>query len=104
MLDDLDLSGIAEQPEAQRVVGVLLNTIERLAAEIGTLKSEVQRLRDENQRLKGEQGKPLVLPNKRPRRVDHSSEQERRTTPKTWHKRAKVPEVRIDRIVELRLD
>ena len=54
MLDDLDLSGVTD-PEARRILGVLLNVIETQAAEIATLRAENQRLRDENNRLEGEQ-------------------------------------------------
>ncbi len=39
MLDDLDLSGITD-PEARRIVGLLLNVIETHAAEIATLRAE----------------------------------------------------------------
>jgi len=42
MLDDLDLSGVTD-PEARRILGVLLNVIETQAAEIATLRAENQR-------------------------------------------------------------
>jgi len=77
VLDDLDLSGITD-PEARRIVGLLLNVIEAQAAEIATLRAENQRLRDENNRLKGEQGAPTILPSKRAA-ADHASERERGT-------------------------
>lgn len=80
MLDDLDLSGITDL-QARRVLGVLLNLVERQAAEIATLKAENQRLRDEQHRLKGEQGKPTILPSKRREPADYSSERERRASP-----------------------
>ena len=82
MLDDLDLSGVTD-PEARRILGVLLNVIETQAAEIVLLRAEIvllraenQRLRDENNRLKGEQGAPTLLPSKRVA-ADHASERER---------------------------
>ncbi len=75
MLDDLDLSGVTD-PEARRILGVLLNVIETQAAEIVLLRAENQRLRDENNRLKGEQGAPTILPSKRAA-ADHASERER---------------------------
>jgi len=64
MLDDLDLSGVTD-PEARRILGLLLNVIETQAAEIATVRAENQRLRDEHNRLKGEQGTPTILPSKR---------------------------------------
>jgi hypothetical protein len=75
VLDDLDLSGVTD-PEARRILGVLLNVIETQAAEIVLLRAENQRLRDENNRLKGEQGAPTILPSKRAA-ADHASERER---------------------------
>jgi len=82
VLDDLDLSGVTD-PEARRILGVLLNVIETQAAEIVLLRAEIvllraenQRLRDENNRLKGEQGAPTLLPSKRVA-ADHASERER---------------------------
>jgi len=103
VLDELDLSRITD-PEARRVLGVLLQLVESQAAQIALLKAENQRLRDENNRLKGEQGKPTILPNKRRKAVDHSSERERRAPPQAWQKAAKLPQLRIDRTEERRLD
>lgn len=103
VLDDLELSRITD-PEARRILGVLLQLVERQAEQIATLKAENQRLRDENNRLKGEQGKPTILPNKRREAVDHSSERERRAPPQAWQKEAKLPQLRIDRTEDRRLD
>jgi hypothetical protein len=103
VLDDLDLSRITD-PEARRVLGVLLQLVERQAAQIALLEAENRRLRDENNRLKGEQGKPTILPNKRREAADHSSERERRGPPQAWQKEAKLPHVRIDRTEERRLE
>ena len=103
VLDDLDVSRITD-PEARRVLGVLLHLVESQAAQIALLKAENQRLRDENNRLKGEQGKPTILPNKRREAVDHSSEQERRAPPQAWQKAAKLPHLHIDRTEDRRLD
>ena len=75
VLDDLDLSKVTD-PEAQRILGLLLNVIATQEAEIATLRAENQRLRDENNRLKGEQGAPTILPSKRAA-ADHASERER---------------------------
>ena len=50
VLDDLDLSKVTD-PEAQRILGLLLNVIATQEAEIATLRAENQRLRDENNRL-----------------------------------------------------
>ncbi len=76
MLDDLDLSGITD-PEARRILGLLLNVIETQASALAALRAENQRLRDENNRLTGEQGVPTIRPSKRAG-ADHASERERR--------------------------
>ncbi len=97
MRDDLDLSGITD-PEARRIIGVLLNAVETLTAENQALRAENQRLRDENNRLKGEQGAPTILPSKRAG-GDHASERERRawrpTQPPTHTDKRSL--IRIDR-------
>jgi hypothetical protein len=82
---------------------VLLNVIERLVSRVQALEEALGQARDENNRLKGEQGRPAGLGKKR-QRVDRSSERERREQPKAWHKRAKLPEIVIDRQVVCRLD
>jgi hypothetical protein len=103
MLDDLELSSITDLVEARRVLARVLNVVEALSAELAAVKAANEQLRDENNRLKGEQAKPRVLPKKQAKQ-DHSSERERRETPKTWCKRAKLPELRIDRVEVCRLD
>ena len=82
---------------------VLLSVIERLVAELRAVREQLGQARDEINRLKGEQGRPAGLGKKR-QRVDQSSERERREPAKAWHKRAKLPEIVIDRQVECRLD
>jgi len=96
MLDDLDLSGVTD-PEARRILGLLLNVIETQAAEIATLRAENQRLRDENNRLKGEQGTPTILPSKRAAK-DHASERERRAERPARPPVDKRSLLRLDRI------
>ena len=101
---------MAERVSAQDLAGlgagtdpaVLLNLIERLMARVQVLEEELARARDEINRLKGEQGRPTKL--KARQRAEHSSDRERREAAKTWHKGAKLPEVVIDRQVEVRLD
>lgn len=102
MLEDLDLQGITDAG-ALAVVTRLLNVVEELSAELATVKAEKQHLQDELNRLKGEQGQPRILPSNRAK-VDVSSERERREPPKTWHKRAKLPELPVDRVEECRLE
>src|SRR5579862_2119400 len=103
MLEDLDLSDVQDPVTARRLVERLLDLVEQLSADLAAVKAENQRLRDENNRLKGEQAKPRILPSKRAKQ-DQSSEQERRETPKTWCKRAKLPDLPIDRVEVCRLD
>ncbi len=102
MLDDLDLSGVTD-PEARRILGVLLNVIETQAAEIATLRAENQRLRDEVNRLKGEQGAPTILPSKRVA-ADHASERERRAERPARPRVDKRSLLHIDRTEEREVD
>ena len=101
MLDDLDLGGVTDAG-ALSVIARLLNVVEELSAKLERVTVENQRLRDENNRLKGEQPRPRILP-ARPK-GEHSSERERRETPKAWHKGAKLPDLPVDRVEECRLD
>ncbi len=103
MLDDLDLSGVTD-PEARRILGVLLNVIATQAAEIAIVRAENQRLRDENNRLKGEQGVPTIVPSKRAAAADHASERERRVERTTRPRGDKRSLLHIDRIAEREVD
>jgi hypothetical protein len=103
MREDLDLGGITDLASARAALDRVLNVVEELSAALAQAQAEIQRLRDENSRLKGEQPKPRILPSKRGKE-DRSSEQERRVPPKTWCKRAKLPELAIDRVEVCRLD
>ncbi len=102
MLDDVDLSGVTD-PEARRILGLLLNVIETQAAEIATLRAENQRLRDENNRLKGEQGAPTIVPSKRAA-ANHASERERRAERPARPRVDKRSLIHIDRIEEREVD
>ena len=102
MLDDLDLSNIADE-HARQAIQLLLNLVETLSAENRALREENQRLRDENNRLKGEQGKPDILPNKRPPATNHSSEEERHKE-RPHQKGRKVDQITIDRTEDCRVD
>ena len=102
---------MAERVSAQDLAGldastdpaVFLNLIERLVSRVQAWEEALGRALDENNRLKGEQGRPGGLTKKR-QRAEHSSDRERREAAKTWHKGAKLPEIVIDRQVEVRLD
>ena len=98
MLDDVDLSGIAD-PEARRILDLLRNVIEVQVGEIATLRAENQRLRDEVNRLKGEQGAPTILPSKRVA-ADHASERERRAERPARPRVDKRALLHLDRIEE----
>jgi len=102
MLDDVDLSGVTD-PEARRILGLLLNVIETQAAEIATLRAENQRLRDENNRLKGEQGAPTIVSSKRVA-ADHASERERRAERPARPRVDKRSLLHIDRTEEREVD
>jgi hypothetical protein len=103
MLDDLDLSSIADDHMRELVVR-LLNIIETVTADLRTAQAEIQRLRDEINRLKGEQGQPPTKPNTPlPPAPDHSSEHERRQ-PAERIKRGKRDHIAIDRTQPLAVD
>ncbi len=93
MLEDIDPDKI-EDPHAKQCVVTLLNLAESHLEQIGLLKEQVQLLRDEIARLKGQQGKPLVKPNKPA--VDHSSEAQRRM-PTVWQKHPKRDFLQVTR-------
>jgi hypothetical protein len=100
MLDDLDLTSIAD-PRTRELVVRLLNIIETLTADLRAAQLEIQQLRDEINHLKGEQGQPPIKPNTPP--PDHSSERERRR-PLERGKRGKRDRIVIDRTHDLALD
>src|SRR6266850_272185 len=103
MLEDLDLSSIADE-RARELVQQLLNVLEDVMAALRAAQAENQRLRDELNRLKGEQGAPTIKPNTpQPPPKNHSSEQERRQ-PKTWSKRRKTDRISIDRAQVVEVD
>src|SRR5579859_4938675 len=93
MLESFDPKSIVDETLRAAVL-LLMNEVERLAAENKALKEEVQRLRDENRRLKGEQGTPTIRPVVRPAAL--SSERERHSA-RPHRKRAKQRHVVIDR-------
>ena len=103
MLEDLDLSSIADE-RARQLVQQLLNVLEDVMADLRAAQAENQRLRDEINRLKGEQGAPAIKANTpQPPPKDHSSEQERRK-PKTWSKDRKTDRIALDREQVVQVD
>jgi hypothetical protein len=100
----IDLASIADVG-ARQAIRALLNLVEEQASEIRALRVENQQLRDELTRLKGGQGRPKIPPGKTAGgSTDYSSEQERRTAPKTWQKRGKQDRVRVDRTERVVVD
>jgi hypothetical protein len=103
MLEDLDLSSIADE-RARELVQRLLNVLEDVMADLRAAQVENQRLRDEINRLKGEQGAPAIKPNTpQPPPKQHSSEKERRQ-PKAWSKDRKKDRIAIDRAQVAQVD
>lgn len=106
LLDDLDLSSIADE-RIRRGLLLLLNLVEELKRENVELRTENQRLRDEINRLKGEQGKPTIKGNapKPPSTSPgkYSSMKERRK-PQKWSKGPKSALIRVDREQSLDVD
>jgi regulator of replication initiation timing len=99
MLENFDPTTIQDETLRQVVI-FLMNQVESLHAKVQEQAEEIQRLRNENNRLKGEQGKPVVRPNKPA--ADLSSRKERRES--QFHKKGcKQTEIRIDRIEVLKV-
>jgi len=103
MLSGFDPNQITDLDGARQANRLLLNLVEELKSENDALRQEVQSLRDEINRLRGEQGKPSVKPGKKQPPPDHSSEKERRR-PRTWQKKSKVDQIKIDREETLTVD
>jgi hypothetical protein len=82
----IDVQLIAD-PVVRHAMQVLLNMVERQAAEIRVLRDKNQRLRDEINRLKGEQGRPDVKPSTRGRDISSEKERKRREKQKRRKKR-----------------
>ena len=99
----LDLATI-EDIGAREALRALSNLVEELVAEVQALRAELAQVKDENARLKGGQGRPKLRPGKSAGSTDYSSEQERRTAPKTWQKRGKQERLRIDRTERVAVD
>ena len=96
----LDLATI-EDVGAREALQALSTLVEELVAEVQALRGELAQVKDENARLKGGNGRPKIRPGKS---TDYSSEQERRTAPKTWQKRGKQDRVQIDRTERVAVD
>ena len=100
----LDLATI-EEVGAREALRALSNLVEDLVAEVQALRAELAQVKDENARLKGGQGRPKIRPGKAAGgSTDYSSEQERRTAPKTWQKRGKQDRVQVDRTERVAVD
>ena len=103
MLDDLDLSSIADERTRTLIVR-LLNLVEDLSTDLRDAQAEIQRLRDEVNRLKGEQGKPDITPPTPPTPPTNYSSESERHRPVERGKRGKRQPIIIDRAQPLTVD
>jgi hypothetical protein len=100
----LDLA-TSEDVGAREALQALSNLVEELVAEVQALRAELAQVKDENARLKGGQGRPKIRSGKSAGgSTDYSSEQERRTAPKSWQKRGKQDRLRVDRTERVVVD
>ncbi len=93
-----------EDPGVKKAMTQLLNIIEAQAGMIKKLSADNQRLKDENNRFKGEQGKPNIRKQTKPKQ-DISSEAERKPENNTKHLRQKKKgRIKISRTEICQLD
>lgn len=104
MLPGLDPKQITNLDGARQAIMLLLNLVEELKQENGSLRDEVQQLRDEINRQKGEQGKPKIKPSKKGKSAgNYSSEQERRQA-NPHRKSSKLNKIEVNREEKLLVD
>ena len=75
---NINPNDIKDLADAKKVIILLCNKVEELAADNDKLRAENQHLRDEIAHLKGEQGKPIVKGRNQKSSTDISSEVERK--------------------------
>jgi hypothetical protein len=97
---DVDKINFDDKESVKSLIITLLNVIEQLLQENQQLRVEVQQLKDENARLKGEKGKPKISPNVSSREPKHPSTE----MSKEWTKDSKIPKIKIDRVVSLKMN
>jgi len=100
MPDQFDPNLIVD-PTLRQVVSYLMNQVEELETKVKTQTKEIQRLRDENNRLKGEQARPLIKPNLKPKLI--SSEKEPKSK-RTRRKASKLHKIVVNRQEKVSLD
>ena len=103
MLDDLDLTSIADE-RLRTLIVRLLNLIDAQASDLRDAQAEIQRLRDENNRLKGEQGKPNITPPSPPPPPSNYSSEAERSRRVERGKRGKRASIIVDREQILTVD
>jgi hypothetical protein len=74
----IEVDGIKDNKVKEGIL-LLFNLVEDLTSTVRSLQEENQKLRDEISRLKGEQGKPLIRPDKKEEKKNISSEKERKS-------------------------
>jgi hypothetical protein len=97
---DVDKINFDDKESVKSLIITLLNVVEQLLQENQQLRVEVQQLKDENARLKGEKGKPKIAPNV-PAREPKLLPAEKS---KKWSKDSKMPKIKIDRVVLLKIN
>jgi len=98
-IDEIDYSN---ESYTKVIVANLFNAIDMMWAEIDELKKQNQELRDEINRLKGEKGKFEAKPN-----IKNSNEfwgKMENGTKKKWKKTSKIDKIKIDRVIEVKID
>ena len=87
---------IFQSKEANELVILLLNIIENEQQQLNDQKTLIQSLKDEINRLNGEQGKPDIKPNSKPKNNNFSTDGKEKEK-KTHKKKAKKENIPVDK-------
>lgn len=104
-IQDINPERVTSDKELQRVLYILLNSIEDLQVQNRDLKYENQLLRDENNRLKGGNGRPDIKPSRQPGDISsQGKEQGKVHKDQGKDKRREYGSIEIDREIKVEIE